>query len=409
MVKRVFYFISLIILLLMCYPVEAAEYETGQLILVGDTATVKTEKFIYNDFVYQSTIDTSGNGKVTFGSINNNMVTSSFVSIDLLLFDASKKNIGFLTYCSDKDINSDNEGFKLAGGQSSPFSIFVGRKYFGDNKSSADVKYVAVLDDNSYCKIGGYDKYLGKSVDEIVNEANNVVIKQKTGNNLFLKYVRNSKITTYVVVGGLIIFGFFFIGAFLSNLYNKMYGKSTTIAYLPIFNLFIGTKLAFGNIVASIFIVVFAVSIVLLCFKISILFYSCCVLCGLAFLVDIIKLITGNYDLFYFEPSLDVKGFEDYKGLSTDNEVISNEPVKPINNNIISNNSPILDLDYDESNNDVDDDFFDISAGEGSSELTDFFDNSDDMDSLLDSDNTSDSQFNNEDDSEESDLSKYFH
>lgn len=410
MVKRVLYFICIIILLLMCYPVNAMDYEVGKLIAAGETATVKTDKFTYGDFIYQSVIDTSGNGKLSFSYIKNNMVTSSAVSINLLLFDGNMKNIGFLTYCSDKDLDSVYSGFKLSGGQSSPFEIMVSRKYFGDgSKSSADVKYVAVLDDNAYCEIGGYEKYLGKNVDEIVNEANNVVVKQKTDNNFILKYIHNSNITTYVAVIGLVLFGLVFMGVFLSSLYKKMYGKSTVLAYLPISNFYVVTKLAFGSIVALIFIIIYIIGMVLFYLKISVVFYLCSIFCGIAFIIDIIKLVTGRYDMLFFEPSMEVKGFEGSKGLALDSY---NDSV-----DTIGDNNTVLDLNYNESNlrEDNTDNFvkengdFDISVGEGSSELNDVVDDSNDIGALLGTGNVSSSQFNDDDDSEESDLAKYFH
>ena len=53
----------------------------------------------------------------------------------------NKKNIGFVTYCSDKDYSSNYSGFKLGSGKSNaPFSISVVSKYFVDGYYPGDVR-----------------------------------------------------------------------------------------------------------------------------------------------------------------------------------------------------------------------------------------------------------------------------
>ena len=87
MKKNWLFSICLLLIVIISYPVKAMEYKIEQIIPAGEVATVKTERFTYNDFVYQSQIDTSGNGLMTFSSIKNNMITTSSVSINVLLFD----------------------------------------------------------------------------------------------------------------------------------------------------------------------------------------------------------------------------------------------------------------------------------------------------------------------------------
>ena len=159
----------LLFLVLLLLPVMVYAEDVKTLIPVDTKVSVKTEKFDYNNFIYNSKIDEKGNSKITFDSIKNNTISKVPVSINILLFDSNKKNIGYLTYCSDKDYDSNYSGFKLNGNGSSSFTINVVSKYFVTGNSTSDVKYISVLDENSYCQVGGYDKYKGLTLDEIVN------------------------------------------------------------------------------------------------------------------------------------------------------------------------------------------------------------------------------------------------
>ena len=125
-----------------------------------------------------------------FESIKNNTVSKIPISINMLLFGEDQKNIGIVTYCTDRDYGSNYDGFKLNGNQAVPFSINVVKtKYFVNGKTPGDVKYIAVLDENKYCKIGGYSNYEGLTIDEI---ANGIVPKERQGISLS-KYVENLK------------------------------------------------------------------------------------------------------------------------------------------------------------------------------------------------------------------------
>ena len=162
-------YMFLLVLLLLPIMVYAEDVQT--LIPVGTKASVKTENFDYRNFVYNTSVDDKGNGLITFESIKNNGVTKKPISINVLLFGEDQKNIGFVTYCTDRDLDSNYSGYKLNGNSSAPFSIKVVSKYFIEGKTAKDVKYISVYDDNKYCQIGGYDKYKDLTLDEIVNGA----------------------------------------------------------------------------------------------------------------------------------------------------------------------------------------------------------------------------------------------
>ena len=92
--------------------------------------------------------------------------------VKYLLDDENKVNIGYLTYCTDKDVSSDNNRRKIAPNETISFDIAVTKRYFPtDNDKDngpSKVKYISIMDDNPYCTVGGYSKYLGLSHDEIV-------------------------------------------------------------------------------------------------------------------------------------------------------------------------------------------------------------------------------------------------
>lgn len=168
------------ILFCFTFSVKAANYPIKTLIPIDTSATVDTDVFTYQDFIYNSSVDDRGNNTITFSQIINHTDKRMPVSINLLLFNGDKKNIGYLTYCSDKDLDSEYNQFKIDGGGSSAFSVNVSSRYFGIHEeksgitthdvkySPSDVKYIAVMDDNKYCQVGGYNNYVGKSIDQIL-------------------------------------------------------------------------------------------------------------------------------------------------------------------------------------------------------------------------------------------------
>lgn len=180
--------IFLLILLLLPVMVYAEEVSVKTLIPIDTKVSVKTEKFDYNNFIYNSGIDSKGNSLITFESIKNNTVSKLPISINILLFDSNQKNIGFVTYCTDRDLSSNYSGYKLSGNSSAPFSINVVSKYFVNGKSTSDVKYISVLDENKYCHVGGYDKYKDLTLDEIVNGVGN-----KDNESDITKFINNLK------------------------------------------------------------------------------------------------------------------------------------------------------------------------------------------------------------------------
>lgn len=169
MKNKIYYLFFVVLFVSIVQNVYADDYKTNTLIPVNTVASVETDKFDYKNFVYNSTVDAKGNATIKFETIQNNTLSKTAISINVLLFDESKKNIGFLTYCTDKDVSSDNAGFKIKANQAVPFTISVTKRYFVEGKLPKDVRYIAVRDENRYCQIGGYDNYKGLTIEEILN------------------------------------------------------------------------------------------------------------------------------------------------------------------------------------------------------------------------------------------------
>lgn len=326
--RKIVYVILLILLLSININVFAEEYQPV-LLSVNTPELVSTDKFNYA-FVYDTNPDLNGNTYINFSSIHNNKLSKTAVSIDLLLFDEQKKNIGMVTYCSDKDISSDYAGFKLEGDQESSFVIKVVKKYLVAGHNPVDVKYVAVLDENKYCQIGGYDKYYGLTLDQIVQGGYN----GKEGNGIF----KNKELVMLIIFAIIGLTVYISYGNILNYLYKRMYGKSTFLVYVPLANIFISVKMAFGGIVSKIFIALYIVSALLAFLNIKFLFGVFNFIAVLAFIVVIIKIATKKYDLLYFEPSMQHNVHQDTDNNSDDN------------NSFIDNSDVEVPLDLDYSN-----------------------------------------------------------
>lgn len=201
--KKIYYLLLVVMVFFIVVAsvnvVNAEDYKVNTLIPVNTPASVETDKFDYKNLVYDTNVDAKGNATIKFEGIQNNTLSKTAISINVLLFDEQQKNIGFLTYCTDKDIESENAGFKIRANQIVPFSINVTSRYFVEGKAPKDVRYIAVRDENKYCQIGGYDNYNGLTIDEIVNG----VVQEKKGIN-FPDISSFINVTVILVVFGVI-------------------------------------------------------------------------------------------------------------------------------------------------------------------------------------------------------------
>lgn len=281
--------------------VYAGDYSIKELIPVEDEANVFSKTFNYTGVKFEADSSGRANGVLRFNSIVNNTSSKKTPSFNILLFDGTKKNIGFITYCGEKDYGSDNTMFYIPGKDAKPFSINVTSRYFGGNEMDyegivhepGEILYYSFFSDNSYCQIGGYTKYIGLTLEEItggeVNFDNEDIDKKLKLNELIL-YL------PYFLIGLVALIGY---GLLLNSLYKRMHARTSVLSYIPMTNLYIAVKLAFGKKVAWIFYILCIISLIIV-YNTSSMTFACCLagLVILATLIDIVKLVSGKYDLF---------------------------------------------------------------------------------------------------------------
>lgn len=310
--------------------VSAKEYSIKEYIPVEDASSVNTDLFYYQNMKFVFHVNSKGLALITFDSIDNHSNKKVPISINLLLFDKDKKNIGYLTYCSDKDIESDYANFKIEPLQSHVFAINLTNIYFTKDKSSDDLKYVVVFDENPYCQIGGYARYEGKTLDQIIDQIN---AHDSTFSNRIYEVIQSfihSSFATIIIYILIAIVLLSITGNIINKLYYRFYRVSTNLAYIPLLNFYICVKLAFGGLVGIGYFFSLLLALLLWYFKIPFLLFIVIIIGVISFFIVIFKLITKKYDFLFFEPSLgeDYSRVEDKKKFSFHNDVEKNSDLR---------------------------------------------------------------------------------
>lgn len=213
--------------------VKAETYAVNTLFPIDTEATVETNSFTYQNMSFSSNLDDKGNATIYFQQIINRTDQKIPVSINVLLFNNDKKNIGFVTYCTNNDYDSSYNRFELDAKQAVPFTISVTPRYLAIDSyeengvakekkySASEVKYLAVYDDNAYCRLGGYNRFKGKTIEEITGGS------AKSDNSGFINkfMIENSEIIQKVifVVVSLIILGIVIF--ILKSIYQAIFSK----------------------------------------------------------------------------------------------------------------------------------------------------------------------------------------
>ena len=342
MKNKIVFFLAVIVSF---FTINVNAEELNTLYPVDSVISIQTKNFSYSEMKFNSGVkDRNGYPVISFGSITNNSKSTKPIpiSIDILMFDSSQKNIGFITYCSEKDLDTDYSGAVIRQKESLPFNLSIVKKYFVKEKSYSDVAYFSVLDDNEYCKVGAYDKYEGLTYEEIKNGITKTE-KSPADNINDLIFSLGAGVGFIGVFIFILLFVYIIYGVILNALYKRMYAEKTVLAYLPFTNVYITIKLAFGSMIAKIYMILYFLSFGLVFLHLEILTAILSLVSGVAFILVIIKLITGKYDLLYFEPSVN----------NTNNNVGSNV-YNNYSNNVSTDytsdtSNSVLDLSY--SNN----------------------------------------------------------
>ncbi len=385
--------IAILLLALVCFSILGVEAKddvnTNTLYPVNSSFNVETEYFNYDNVIYNSLLDNNGKATLTMGNVYNATKKKVPVSISVGLFDSEKKNMGVVNYCSTKDLESDYAFKQLTTGENTTFAIKVSQDdYISSGRELANVAYVAVFSDNKYCKVGGKDNYVGLTIEEIVDGQ----VSTKVEKLFSLDFLKNFKIPSLsqaniaLMITILVILLIYIIQAKILNALNKrMFNKTSAMAYIPIANMYLAVKLAFGPNISKIYLIIYLISIVLVTF-VPIIPTIVSFVGGVAFIIVIIKLITKKYDLLYFE------NFNLKKNNKTVDEKINNN--LNVNNNIYDINKESHNNDLFSSDDDKNTEVLDDNSGSDNS-------NSSDLLSALgvDLNQTTNNDNNNENDS----------
>lgn len=297
--------------------VNALEYKQWDLIAVDTVASVDTENFLYTDFYYKSSTDVNGYTSIQFSSIKNVSNEKMPISISVGLFDDEKKNIGVINYCSLDDKSSSYSDMLIDAGKETNFSIKIKPgKYNSIDSSLSDVKYITVMDDNKYCKVGGASNFVGLTVDQMKDGVTN---KQLEYNESTKQKQGIIKVVGFVLVVGII---YMLFSSIISSLYMRMYSKWSTYSYVPIVNNYLSFKMSFGPIVGKVLF-----GVVILCFLIGLLKVKLFIYIGafcivISLLINIIKILTNKHEFLYFcsDKVINLKNDDSFDDSKMDNK-----------------------------------------------------------------------------------------
>lgn len=293
----------IIIMIFLSTSVYAKEKDDLRLFKTDELGSAKMENFSYDNIKYTPVLDNNVNyGVINIGSVTNISKKKLPISIDVLLFDKDKKNIGFVTYCTEQDYSSSYAQLKLASKESAMIDINVTKKYFVDDAKAQDVSYYAVLDDNIYCHVGGYSKYMGLTPEQI--QSGDIFVDKTDKKTELIEWFKSIDLTHIIIIVVSVIVSFVICGIVIDSLNKRINAESSMLSFLPITNCYMAFKLSFGDLIAKIFIVGYVLSIILYFINISFFMYLFSIAGGLAFIIVIIKLITKKYDLFVFNPAV---------------------------------------------------------------------------------------------------------
>ena len=191
--KRIIKLFIILCVIGIILPVKAANYAFKELIPQEITTTIRGKTFLYKDLSYQ-------NGVVTFKKIKNNSKEKKPLSISIGFFDEAGKNIGIINYCSNEQALNAKE-------EKEDFVIDVKGSNLETGKGFKDIKYISILSENSTCRLGGSQEFIGQTVDEIGMAKNNVL----TSSELFVVNIFKVILVALII---LFVYKFLFTGAY---------------------------------------------------------------------------------------------------------------------------------------------------------------------------------------------------
>ena len=202
--KNIIKIVLLFVVVVSIIKTNAANYTIKELIPVNIETTIVTDNFSYKSLYYN-------NNYVIFKGIKNLSDKDLPISITIGLFDNNKKNIGTIHYCKEEEILKSKE--------EKSYAIPVDNTSITNGKSTDDIHYIAILDENIHCRKGGEDDFIGQKVEEIGMHKN-------TGLDSKSQFL--IQILVIIVVGLITMFLYKFL---FTNRFENIDGENTRLGY----------------------------------------------------------------------------------------------------------------------------------------------------------------------------------
>ena len=297
------YIIFVVLLYIFTYiDVFAAKKIDKMTISPADTPfDISTENFDYRNIKYMQTITDSKYGGIDIDTIYNKTKSRKPISFNILLFNKSQHCIGYVSYCSIKELDSKFAQSYINPDSRETVTIPVDGKYLWSSYDKEDVKYIAFVNDNVGCKIADKSKYYGLSMYAIETGKISSKYKKDSLENRVNKVI-NIGLPKFLLIFLVIAAIYTTILMVINNIYNKMYGKGSILAWVPIFNTAASVRASFGSILAVFYLVFLFVSLYsFIILNNFVLILICCIITILSFMVNVFKIVSGQYTLLYLD------------------------------------------------------------------------------------------------------------
>ena len=326
--KKKYIFIALLLYIFTCVNVYAGELvNKNTLVPANEPFNINTENFDYRNIKYYPNVVDSKYGAIDIDSIHNKTDKSKPISFNIMLFNKNKDFIGYVSYCSIKELDSKFAQTYLKPDAREAVTIPVDLKYLSAKYDKEDVAYLLFANDNIKCKITDKSIYAGLSLYGIETGKPSPKYDKDSLENRVNRVI-NIGLPKFLLIFLVIAAIYTTILMVINALYNRMYNKSSYLAWVPIFNSVASMRVAFGSIIAVLYLVLLLVGLYsfIVLNKMPILLISC-ILMVLSFMLNVVKLITGQYTLMYLDFAPPNSGGKPMVKKKTGEVEVSTEPV----------------------------------------------------------------------------------
>ena len=278
------------------------KYDVKTLISIKTPAAdVSTDLYDYRNIKYVDKVEDKKYGMFEIDSITNNSKIERPYAINIFLFNEKQKNIGYVSYCSTKDLEGDYAQLKLGSKAKSYFTVPIDKQYLGKKYDRSDIAYYAIDESKDNCVVGDVDKYLGLTLYDIDQGD----ISPKYNENSFMNKIYgivNKGLVNFLFDLLVLVSIYTAISMLTAHLHRLMYNKFSLLSWIPILHFIASMRVSFGRIIAFLYFVLMLVGGVALFFDFTLILLACALLMFISVIINVIKSVTGYYKLFYLDP-----------------------------------------------------------------------------------------------------------